>query len=355
MEKKDTQQSHGMAQSRQEDFLVKKIIPYDPSKVKTLEDALVALQRCSFQGRNLGQALEVMTNMVKDNCFRVLTLAGAMIPAGMEEIICQLIEKGIVHAIVSTGANIIHSIINVMEPKDHMVHYIGSPNVDDRELNKHSIDRVYDTFLREPDYWIAEDFILEKLINDFGKGKQIVMTASEFFAWLAKYLPGRSFLKVAADHAVPIFNPAFSDSELGLDLARYRKFSDVQLIIDDVGDIDKFAQHLMKHRKFGTIILGGGVPRNYAQQVFPYIENIVQRRGNVKDGESFTGYNYSVRFHTAVAEDGGLSGCTVSESISWGKYQHDAKWASVWVDSTIAFPIVMTAFFQRMERLGLKP
>jgi deoxyhypusine synthase len=338
-----------------EKYLVKKIQPFDPSKAKTVEDVLVALQGCSFQGRNLGAALEILTNMVKDKCFRVLTLAGAMIPAGMEEIICQLIEKKIIHAIVSTGANIIHSIINVMEPKDHQVHFIGSPNVDDRELNKHSIDRVYDTFLREPDYWVGEDFILEKLIKDFGKGKQIIMTQSEFFAWLAKYLPGRSFVKVAADHGVPIFNPAFSDSELGLDLARYRKFSDVHVVIDDVGDIDKYAQLLMQYKKFGTIILGGGVPRNWTQQIFPYIENIVQRRGNVKDGETFTGFNYSVRFHTAVAEDGGLSGCTLSESVSWGKYQYDAKFASVWGDSTIAFPIVVTAFFQRMARLGLKP
>jgi len=82
---------------------VKKIRPYDPSKVNTLEDALVALQGCSFQGRNLGQALEVMTNMVNDKCFRVLTLAGAMIPAGMEEIINQLIEKKIIHAIGRPG------------------------------------------------------------------------------------------------------------------------------------------------------------------------------------------------------------------------------------------------------------
>ncbi|NMC08067.1 MAG: deoxyhypusine synthase family protein [Candidatus Lokiarchaeota archaeon] len=338
-----------------EKYLVKKIQPFDPSKARTVEDVLVGLQGCSFQGRNLGQALEVLTNMVKEKCFRVLTLAGAMIPAGMEEIICQLIEKKIIHAVVSTGANIIHSIINVLEPKDHMVHYIGSPHVDDRELNKYAIDRVYDTFLREPDYWVAEDFILEKLVHDFGKGTQVIMTQSEFYSWLAKHLPGRSFVKVAADNGVPVFNPAFSDSELGLDLARYRKFHDVKIIIDDVGDIDKFAQLLMKYKRFGTIILGGGVPRNWAQQVFPYIENIVQRRGDLVDGEAYTGYHYSVRFHTAVPEDGGLSGCTISESISWGKYQHDAKWASVWVDSTIAFPIVVTALFQRMERLELQP
>nr|MDO8114457.1 deoxyhypusine synthase family protein [Candidatus Sigynarchaeota archaeon] len=336
-----------------EKYLVKKIKPFDPSKAKTVEDVLVGLQTCSFQGRNLGQALEVLTSMITDKCFRVLTLAGAMVPAGMEEIICQLIERKIVHAIVSTGANIIHSIINTLEPKDKQVHYIGSPSVDDRDLNKYQIDRVYDTYLREPDYWKSEDLILDKLVKDFGKDKPIMMTASEFFAWMSKYLSGRSFVKVAADHGVSVFNPAFSDSELGLDAARFRKFSGVKLVIDDVGDIDKYAELLMKYRKFGTIILGGGVPRNWTQQIFPYLENIAERKG-LKEVQTFTGFDYSVRFHTAVAEDGGLSGCTLSEGVSWGKYQHDAKYASVWVDSTIAFPIVVTALFQRLDRLGIK-
>lgn len=336
-----------------EKYLQKKIQPFDPSKANTVEDVLVGLQSCSFQGRNLGQALEILTNMIEDKCFRVLTLAGAMVPAGMEEIICQLIERKIVHAIVSTGANITHSILNAMDEKDGQVHFMGSPEVDDRDLNEHQIDRVYDTLLHEPAYYKAEDFILEKFLDDFGAGTEVTITPSEFFIWIAKYLSGRSFVKIAAENNVPVFNPAFSDSDLGLDVSRYRRFSGVKLLVDEVGDIEKYAQVLMQYEKSGTIILGGGVPRNWAQQIFPYLENIAQRKG-VEEAAAFTGFNYSVRFHTAVPEDGGLSGCTLSESISWGKYQHDAKFVSVWADSTIAFPIVITALFERMDRLGLQ-
>ncbi|HME54377.1 MAG TPA: deoxyhypusine synthase family protein [Candidatus Lokiarchaeia archaeon] len=336
-----------------EKYLQKKIQPFDPSKAKTVEDVLVGLQSCSFQGRNLGQALEILTNMVEDKCFRVLTLAGAMVPAGMEEIICQLIERKIVNTIVSTGANVIHSIMNALDDKDNQVHFIGTPDVDDRDLYEHQIDRVYDTFLREPSYWKAEDFILEKFMEEHDEGTQVILTPSEFYAWLASHLPGRSFIKVAADNGVPVFNPAFSDSDLGLDVSRYRRFSGVKLLVDEVGDIEKYAQVLMQHDSAGTIILGGGVPRNWAQQIFPYLENIAQRKG-VEETSAFTGFKYSVRFHSAVPDDGGLSGCTLSEAVSWGKYQPDAKMVSVWADSTIVFPILITALFERMDRLGIE-
>ena len=89
---------------------MKKIIPYDPTKVKDVESALVALQGLSFQGRNLGNALELLAEMVGDSeCFRVLVVSGAAIPAGMEEIFCQLIDRDMFHCIITTGANITHS------------------------------------------------------------------------------------------------------------------------------------------------------------------------------------------------------------------------------------------------------
>ena len=68
--------------------------------------------------------------------------------------------------------------------------------------------------------------------------------------------------------------------------------------------------------------------------------------------ENFNGYAYSVRFHTAVEYDGGLSGCTISESKSWGKYAPHSKHQSVWVDSTIGFPLVITALLQRLNILN---
>ncbi|MHA1584275.1 MAG: deoxyhypusine synthase family protein [Promethearchaeota archaeon] len=344
-------------------YLGKKIEPYDPSKVNTVEDALIALQGCSFQGRNLGNALEVMTKMAQDeDCLRVLTLAGAMIPAGMEEIICQGIERGIFGAIVSTGANIIHSIVNSFETSTHQSHYLGIPDVNDANLHIHRINRIYDTYLPEEEYEHAEDELFGIIQKHFESSTPITTTSSKFLSLLGKDLPGRSFINIAAKNNVPIFCGAFSDSELGLNLMKYRKNHDYRIIMDELGDIDNFAHLIASFTKHGTIILGGGVPRNWAQQIFPYLDQMKSTKvyekevpivKNAADSQNsvpnFEGYDYSVRFHTASAYDGGLSGCTISESVSWGKYSPNSFHQSVWVDSTIGFPLIMTALFQRLD------
>lgn len=102
-----------------------------------------------------------------------------------------------------------------------------------------------------------------------------------------------------------------------------------------------FADIIKNAHKYATIIIGGGVPRNWAQQVFPLLDQIE----NIKS----MGYNYSIRIHTATEYDGGLSGCTVSESKSWGKYHLESKYVSVWCDATIALPILITGLFQRLK------
>ena len=100
---------------------------------------------------------------------------------------------------------------------------------------------------------------------------------------------------------------------------------------------------IKKSEKCGTIVIGGGVPRNWAQQIFPLLDQI--------DNIETMGYNYSVRIHTATEYDGGLSGCTISESKSWGKYSLDSNYVSVWCDATIALPLLVTGL---LERLNLK-
>ena len=112
---------------------------------------------------------------------------------------------------------------------------------------------------------------------------------------------------------------------------------------DILEDVKKYAEIIKKSKKNGTIIIGGGVPRNWAQQVFPLLDQI----GEIKT----MGFNYSVRIHTATEYDGGLSGCTVSESKSWGKYALDSRFISIWCDATIALPILITGLFQRLELL----
>jgi len=203
---------------------------------------------------------------------------------------------------------------------------------------------IYNVFLPEDYYDKAEQALFDLILKIF-PSKKIKISPSDFFYKIGKELRNRSILSTAAKHNVPIFIPAISDSELALDLVKFTKTKNFEVNFSALADIEKFASFIESSESCGTFIIGGGVPRNWAQQIFPYIENV----NGVSRKNSNLGYKYSVRIHTATEYDGGLSGCTISESKSWGKYTPDARYVSVWCDATIALPFLITALFQRLD------
>ena len=146
---------------------------------------------------------------------------------------------------------------------------------------------------------------------------------------------------------VPVFVPAFTDCELALNIAVYNLTAKDPIVIDEMGDVVAFAELIEKSERRGSFILGGGVPRNWAQQVFPYLTHVHRHDGRRKE---FLGYDYGVRIATDRPEFGGLSGCTFSESISWGKYTTESTTASVVCDITIALPLLAGALLERLGR-----
>ncbi len=327
-----------MNKNHKEKYLIKKISPFNVYKVKNIDDLLRNLKKCGFQGRNLGKALDILYKMVTDHkILTVLTLSGAMIPAGMGDIICALIENKLIDVIVSTGANTIHDLVDAVSD---IGHYIGSPNVDDNELFKARINRIYDTFLPEDNYKRAENVLLD-IVHESFSSKDINITPSDLMKKVGEKVNERCILSIAAKYNIPIFVPAFSDSEFALNLIKYSVREGYKFNLDIFGDVLIFANIIRKSDEFGTFIIGGGVPRNWAQQIFPLLDQI--------DNIESMGYNYSVRITSAVEYDGGLSGCTISESKSWGKYSLESKYITVWCDATIALPILITGLFQRLN------
>ena len=319
-------------------YLSNKIKPFDPREVKNVDDLLSALKYCGFQGRNLGKALDILEKMVvDDDCLTVLTLSGAMVPAGMGELICVLMEYNLIDVLVTTGANIIHDLVDGITD---IGHYIGSSDVDDSELFRFRINRIYDVYLPEENYLTTEKELLLKIKELFPE-KNVFITPSKLLAKLGEKLDYRCILSIAAKKKIPIFVPAFSDSEFALDLYVYNKQEGFDFQFDILKEIETFGDCIKSAKKTGTVIIGGGVPRNWAQQIFPLLEQLEQLET--------IGYDYSVRIHTATEYDGGLSGCTVSESKSWGKYSLDSRSVSVWCDATIALPILITGLLQRLE------
>ncbi|MFX1322466.1 MAG: deoxyhypusine synthase family protein [Promethearchaeota archaeon] len=327
-----------MNEKNKEEYLIEKIIPFNVKKIKNVEDLLNSLKKCGFQGRNLGKALDLLYKMVSDDkILTVLALSGAMVPAGMGDLICVLIENRLIDVLITTGANTIHDLVDVATDVGH---YIGSYNVDDDELFKARINRIYDTFLPENNYKQAEEILL-KIIHEIFEEKEIYITPSDLMKKVGEKIEKRCILSQAAKYNIPIFVPAFSDSEFALDLIKYSVREGYKFNFDIFGDVLKFADIIKSSKEYGTFIIGGGVPRNWAQQVFPLLDQINEI--------NTMGYNYSVRIHTATEYDGGLSGCTVSESKSWGKYSLESRYVSVWCDATIALPILITGLLQRLK------
>ena len=333
-----------------EEYLQTRIAPVSPRDVSSVNDLLTALGGCSFQGRALSRCLDVLENMARDeSCMVVMTLAGAMVPGGMEETITQLIEEGIIDVLVTTGANVSHSMVNHADELNQG-HYIGAIAADDVDLFHNSINRIYDTFLPEEGYHKGE-VLLEAILkrwcadNNVDPGEGWSIRPSELFRIVGTELARiekRGILSAAARHNVPIFCGATSDSEFALNLVKYNERNGWGIRLDELADVQTFADSLLKKEKSGTFIIGGGVPRNWAQQAWPLLE--------MTDRTDRHGYDMTVRIFTDSPAWGGLSGCTVSESVSWGKYTEKAVAAEAKCDATIALPLLTVGLF---ERLGI--
>jgi deoxyhypusine synthase len=322
-------------------YLSKKVIPFDPTQIENPDQLLENLKFCGFQGRNLGIAADILQNMfLDDDCLTILSLSGAMIPAGMGELICECLSNDLIDVIVSTGANITHDFIDAVKGVGH---YLGASNVNDEQLYLNRINRIYDIFLPEDNYDDAEKRLLNIMLKLFPK-REIEITPSEFLRLIGSEIKTSSILSIAAKKSIPIFVPAISDSELALDLVKFTEIYDYEIDFRVLKDVKNLANIVSEADSCGTFIIGGGTPRNWTQQIFPYLENL---NGEPREGSEY-GYKYSVRIHTATEYDGGLSGCTLSESKSWGKYALDARYISIWCDATIALPILITGVLQRM-------
>lgn len=333
-----------------EEYLVRRIEPISPRDTTSVSDLLARLGGCSFQGRALSRCLDVLHTMATNpDCMVVMTLAGAMVPGGMEETVAQLVEEGIVDALVTTGANVSHSMVNHADELNQG-HYIGAVAADDVDLYRHSINRIYDTFLPEEGYHKGE-MLLEAILREYFESEGVDpteewrVTPSELFrivgSGLAR-LDRRGLLSVAATNGLPIYCGATSDSEFALNLVKYNQRNGWRILLDELGDVEKFAASLLDYPESGTFIIGGGVPRNWAQQAWPLLEMTGKTERH--------GYDRTVRIYTDSPAWGGLSGCTVSESVSWGKYTENAVAAEVKCDATIALPLLTVGLFERLER-----
>ena len=331
----------------------------DLDKVKSFAGLLRAMSRTAFSGRALGQALDVTLAMVRDpDCKVVLTLSGAMTIAKMGKVIAKMIDAGMVQAIVSTGALMAHGLSEAVG----LVHYRHDPRMSDEELFEKGYNRVYDTLEMEANLNYVEEFTaqaLDRLGPDSELSSELICRA--LGQVLAENPQGQGALRSAYLKQVPIYVPAFTDSELGLDLATWsmkraqaRGMRDPLELFSSLPrynpylDLNSFARFALSSKRLGIFTIGGGVPRNWAQEIGPYIDIANHRLGLELSPPR---YQYAVRICPEPTHWGGLSGCTYSEGVSWGKFVPEAeggRFAEVYADATTVWPLLIKGVLEEL-------
>jgi deoxyhypusine synthase len=259
-----------------------------------------------------------------------------------------MLKQGWLDVLVSTGAIVVHTLVQEIGK----VHFKYERGWDDTKLYESGYNRVYDTLELERSLDEAEELMLKVLARcktgeTLGShqicrllGKELIERGSE-----------RGILQEAYRQDVPVFIPAFTDSELGLDFAMYSKRvgSERSIRFDPFVDLEKYTEIISKAGCVGIFTVGGGVPRNWAQQVGPYVD-AMQRREVIERQEPVK-FRYGVRICPEPVHWGGLSGCTYSEGVSWGKFvspKEGGRWAEVLCDATIALPLLVLAVRERL-------
>jgi deoxyhypusine synthase len=315
-----------------------------PATASRLMADLAPYGGVASQVAGAARALEAMAS--DRNCLRFLTISGAMTVGKMDLVICDMIESGLVHAISSTGALMAHGLVSSIGLK----HYKYNPAYDDTELARRKLNRVTDTLEPETNLDTVEE-VIGKVIEQLDGARPISPTLLNRLIGkhLAENYPNdRGVLKSAYLHRVPVFVPAFVDSELGNDLyihnIKRKRRGKKPILMDLERDSHELIKLVTGAKRFGIFTVGGGVPRNNVQNVAPLIEIINERLGPTYPERRFV---YGIRICPDRPHYGHLSGCTYSENESWRKADKNGIYAEVQADATQVWPFLVKPILEK--------
>jgi deoxyhypusine synthase len=298
-----------------------------------------AMGDMSFTARDTAKAADILNLMIDDDqCTIILCIAGSTSAAGCMQVYVDMVRCNMVDAIVATGATIVD--MDFFEALGFM-HYKGSPFVDDKKLRKLYIDRIYDTFIDEEQLQICDNTIKE--IADSLNPKPY--SSREFIREMGKYLVDNagkpdSLVQTAYENDVPIFCPAFSDSSAGFGLVLHQhEHEENHVSIDSVKDFRELTEIKIKSPSSGLFMIGGGVPKNFAQDTVVCAEVL---------GEAAEAHKYAVQITVADVRDGACSSSTLKEASSWGKVDtvHEQM---VYAEATSVLPLIISYVYHRQK------
>lgn len=317
-------------------LLTKKVEHIDIKAINSL-DIIKAMKKMSFSARDLANAADIYNRMLKEkNCAVILTLAGSSSAAGCMQVYVDMVKNNMVDAVVATGASIVD--MDFFEALGFH-HYQGTPFVDDKLLRSLYIDRIYDTFIDEEQLQSCDKTI--KKIADGLTPRPY--SSREFICEMGKYLKRNtrkkdSLVLAAYENDVPIFCPAFSDSSAGFGLVLHQHdHPDNHVSIDSVKDFRELTMVKIKVGTSGLLMIGGGVPKNFAQDTVVCAEIL---------GHEVPMHKYAVQITVADVRDGACSSSTLKEANSWGKVDSSCE-QMVYAEATTVLPLLASYAYHK--------
>ncbi|MCW5724683.1 MAG: deoxyhypusine synthase [Maricaulaceae bacterium] len=300
-----------------------------------------AWEKMSFTSRDAARAARILQAAVEDkDCSVILTLAGSTSAGGCMHVWRDMVRHNMVDAIVATGASIVD--MDFFEALGFK-HYQAREIPDDRVLRDLYIDRIYDTYIDEEELQ-ACDHILGDIADGLAPGPR---SSRSFIKAMGKWLAEGgakkqgSLVQECYEHGVPIFVPAFSDCSAGFGLVKHQveriKANKPYLAIDSVADFRELTEIKIKAGTTGLFMVGGGVPKNFAQDTVVCAEIL---------GHEVPMHAYAVQITVADVRDGACSSSTLKEACSWGKVDVALE-QMVYAEATTVAPIIVSDVFHR--------
>ncbi|MDH5419791.1 MAG: deoxyhypusine synthase family protein [Candidatus Bathyarchaeota archaeon] len=322
---------------KREDFLREPVVHMKLNSEMTVNELIQQFGNsgCFGAGR-LSTACDIFERMTRDDeCTIFLAIAGAVVPAGLRTVISDIIRKKLVDVVVSTGANMVHDLIEALGGH----HYKGHWLVNDSLLYGYHIYRIYDVFVPEEDFTKADVAVADMFDEIAKENNGRALSSHELAREIgARLKDSKSILRTAYEANVPVFLPAIRDSEFGViyQFHMEKHSKDELLQVDAFKGVPEIIEIAKKSPRLGMVVIGGGVPRNAIQHAA------------VTAGK---GLDHAVVITMDRPETGGLSGSTLEETVSWGKVKKKADKVMVIGDALIVFPLMVAAV---LERLGEK-
>lgn len=314
---------------KKSDLLIE-VVEHIDIKKHNVVPLVEAMSKMAFSARDLGRAAQIYETMLREKeCTIILCLAGSIFSAGLKNVILDLVRHNMVDAIVSTGAIIVDQ--DFFEGLGFK-HYRGEISADDDMLRRLAIDRIYDTYIDEDQLRVCDETCAE--IADGLEPR--LYSSREFIREMGRHLSEHaknrdSVVLAAFEKNLPVFCPAFSDCSAGFGLVHHQwHHPDRHVSIDSAKDFLELTKIKIESKQSGLLMVGGGVPKNFAQDTVVAADYL---------GFDVGMHKYAVQITVADVRDGALSSSTLKEANSWGKVDQGAE-QMVYAEATLALPLI---------------